>query len=235
MAAADTGAHKRALGHLRRSADLAERDGGARQASFSLAFLGRSHLLRGELANARAALELSLAHAREADWNAFTAFPESWLAEVELADGDVDAARRGLEHAFALGCELGDPCWEGVSGQGLGRIAVLDGDTAHGLRLLEDAHRRSGRAPCAYVWIKAYALYALAAAAVETGNRRAGEWVSDLTALAARTGMRELAVRAALLRREMGERGAFDAALVLAQEVENPALEARLGALPAAA
>ena len=68
------------------------------------------------------------------------------------------------------------------------------------LRLLEDARRRAGRVPCAYVWVKAYALAALASAAVELDNRRAGEWVSDLASLAARTGMREFAVRASLLR-----------------------------------
>jgi DNA-binding SARP family transcriptional activator len=235
MAAADTGGHEGALAHLRRSVELAERGGAAHQAIFSLAFLGRSHFLRGELADARGALERSMQLSRDADWLAFSPFPEAWLAEVGLAEGDTDAARNRFEHSFALSCELGDPCWEGISGQGLGRLAVLGGETAQGLRLLEDARRRAARVPCAYVWVKAYAQAGLAAAAVEAGNRRAGEWVSDLATLAARTGMREFAVRAALLRHAMGEPGALEAAQILGSEVENPALEAELGALPAAA
>lgn len=235
MAAADTGAHGRALDHLRRSTSLAEASDSDRQASFSFSFLGRSHLLRGELADARAALERSLALAREADWLSFLPWPEAWLAEVELAEGDADAARRGLEHSFALGCELNDPCWEGVSAAGLGRLACRDGKTAHGLRLLEDARRRSGRVACAYVWVQAYALAGLAEAAVASDSRRADDWIGDLASLAGRTGMREFAVRAALLRFERGDRSAADAATVLAREVENPSLAARLEAPPAAA
>jgi hypothetical protein len=50
------------------------------------------------------------------------------------------------------------------------------------------------------VWVEAYALAELASAAVEAEHRRAPEWVEDLTSLAARTGMRELAVKAYLLR-----------------------------------
>lgn len=235
LAAADTGAHRRALEHCRRSVNLAERSGSTRQASFSFSFLGRSHFLCDELDEAQAALERSLALAREADWLAFMPWPEAWLAEVELAGGDVESARAGLEHSFALGCELGDPCWEGISGQGLGRLACRDGQTAHGLRLLEDARRRAGRVPCAYVWVKAYALAALASAAVEADNRRADEWISDLASLAARTGMREFAVRASLLRQARGEPGAYESALVLAGEVENPALQVELEAPPTAA
>ena len=53
LAAADTGAHERALVHLRRSVELAERAGSRQQASFSLSFVGRSHFLREELDEAR--------------------------------------------------------------------------------------------------------------------------------------------------------------------------------------
>ena len=42
LAAADTGAHERALAHLRHSVELAERAGSRQQASFSLSFVGRS-------------------------------------------------------------------------------------------------------------------------------------------------------------------------------------------------
>jgi DNA-binding SARP family transcriptional activator len=228
LAAADTGAHERALAHLRRSVELAERAGSRQQASFSLSFVGRSHFLREELDDARAALERSLALARDSNWVAFEPWPESWLAEADLAGGELAAGRERFEHAWALASELGDPCWEGAAGQGLGRIACQEGRSPAGLRMLEEARRRAASFPDTYVWVEAYALAELAAAAVEAGHRRAREWVEDLISLTARTGMRELAVRGYLLRADLGDPSAFDSAVVLAAEVENPALRRRL-------
>jgi DNA-binding SARP family transcriptional activator len=235
LAAADTGAHERALVHLRLSAELAERAGSLQQAAFSLSFVGRSHFLRDELDSARAALERSLALARESKWLAFEPWPESWLAEADLATGQLPAGRERFEHAWALASELGDPCWEGAAGQGLGRIACQEGRVSVGIRLLEEARRRAASFSDTYVWIEAYALAELAAAAVAAGHRRAREWVEDLISLTARTGMRELAVRAYLLRAELGDRSALDSAAILVAEVENPALALRIEGLRAVA
>ena len=234
LAAADTGAHERALAHLRLSVELAERAGSRQQAAFSLSFVGRTHFLREELDHARAALERSLGLARETNWVAFEPWPESWLAEADIAAGELPAGRERFEHAWALASELGDPCWTAAAGQGLGRIACLDGQVPAGLRMLEEARRRAGSFPDAYVWVEAYALTELASAAVETEHRRAREWVEDLTSLTARTGMHELAVRAYLLRADLGDPTSLDSAAILAAEVENPALRGRIQGLRAA-
>ena len=109
LAAADTGAHERALAHLQRSVELSERTGSHQQAAFSLSFVGRSHFLREEVDEARAALERSLALARETRWVAFEPWPESWLAEADLAAGHLPEGRERFEHAWALASELGDP------------------------------------------------------------------------------------------------------------------------------
>lgn len=228
LAAADTGAHERALAHLRSSVELAERAGSRQQAAFSLSFVGRSHFLREENDDARAALERSLALARDASWVAFEPWPESWLAEVDLAAGEVPAGREHFEHAWALASELGDPCWEGAAGQGLGRLACREGRVPAGLRILEEARRRARSFPDTYIWVEAYALAQLASAAIDAGDRRARGWVDDLTSLAARTGMREFAVQACLFRADLGERNALDSAAVLVAEIENPALRARI-------
>lgn len=235
LAAADTGAHERALAHLGRSVELAERAGSRQQASFSLSFVGRSHFLREEFDEARAALERSLALARESRWVAFEPWPESWLAEAEVAAGELPAGRERFEHAWALASELGDPCWEAAAGQGLGRLACQEGRTPTGLRLLEEARRRAASFTDTYVWVEAYALAQLASAAVRAGDRRAREWVEDLASLAARTGMRELAAGAYVLRASLGDPGSLDSAAILAAEVENPALHARIEGLRAAA
>ena len=88
--------------------------------------------------------------------------------------------------------------------------------------------------PDTYVWVEAYALAELASAAVEAEHRRAREWVEDLISLTARTGMRELAVRAYLLRADLGDPSALDSAAILVAEVENPALSGRIQGLRAA-
>lgn len=232
MAAADTGAHERGLVHLRRSVELAEAADSRQQAAYSLTLVGRSHFLRGELGDAREALERSLALAQDIRWLSFGPWPESWLADVELAAGEISAGTERFERAWAMACELGDPCWEGVAGQGIGRIACLNGRVPIGLRTLEDARRRAGSLPDAYLWVQGYALSQLASAAVEARHRHARQWVTDLAALATRTGMREFAVRASLLRVALGDAGAADSARVLVAEVENPALRGELTRLP---
>ena len=100
--------------------------------------------------------------------------------------------------------------------------------------MFEDARRCAGSFPDAYVWVEAYALAELAAIAVAAEDRRGREWVEDLISLTARTGMRELAVRAYLLRADLGDPSALDSAAILVAEVENPALRARIHGLRAA-
>ena len=119
LAAEDTGAHERALAHLRRSVKLAKRAGSRQQAAFSLSFVGRSHFLRAELDDARAALERSLALARETKWVAFEPWPESWLAEADLAGGELPAGRERFEHAWALASKLATPAGRGPPARGL--------------------------------------------------------------------------------------------------------------------
>jgi len=84
------------------------------------------------------------------------------------------------------------------------------------------------------VWVEAYALAKLASAAVVAGHRGAREWVEDLASLAARTGMRELAVWAYLLRGDLGDPSSAESAAILVAEVENPALRDRIQGLRAA-
>ena len=65
-------------------------------------------------------LEGSLALARATGWIAFLPFPESIRAEVALRRGDTAHAAELLDHAWPLGCRLGDPCWEAMAARELG-------------------------------------------------------------------------------------------------------------------
>ena len=84
--------------------------------------------------------------------------------------------------------------------------------------------RRSSRVSDRYVWVYAHSLDAAAGVAIELGDAEARALVAELTELAARSGMRELVVRARLHASRLGEPGALEAARMLAADIDNPAL-----------
>jgi hypothetical protein len=161
---------------------------------------------------------------------AFVPFPESFRAEVDLVSGDVDRAEERLEHAFALGCQVGDPCWESAAMRGLGLVAAARNDVPRALELLLEAPKVCRRLPDTYLWIEAYGLDALCAVAVEHRLEAAPRWIDELEATTARRGMGELLLHAELYRAGLGEPGALDVARSLAAQVDNPAMPPLHGA-----
>ena len=159
---------------------------------------------------------------------AFVPWPESFRAEVDLVLGDVDSAEARFEHAFALGCQVGDPCWESIALRGLGLVAAARGDIPRALEVLVDAPPLCRRLPDTYLWIEAYGLDALCAVAVEHRAHAAGPWIDELEAIAARRGIRELLLRATVYRARLGEPGALDVARSLAAQIDSPAIGALL-------
>jgi DNA-binding SARP family transcriptional activator len=220
----DTAEYPAALERLGAALALNRAAGDGRQAAYTLSMLGRAHLLRDELDLAGTVLEESLAAARRESWTAFTPWPGSLLADAEFAHGEVDSAAERYEHAFALGCQLGDPCWEGIAARGLARVAATRGNAEQALEWFVQARTRCTRLPDAYRWVDGYILDALCGFAVAGGLREARGWVEQLAALAARTGMRELAVRAYVHRADLGDGSALAAAQMLAAGIDNPAL-----------
>jgi DNA-binding SARP family transcriptional activator len=206
-----------AIGRLRSA-------GAAEPLALAQSMFARLHLLCGELERATTLLEDTLELVDARGLTSFRSWPESFRAEIDLLRGDLDAAERGFEHAFALGCEVGDPCWESIAARGRGLVAVERGEVARGLELLVTAPRLCRRLPDTYLWIEAYALDALCAAGVQHGADAAPRWVNELQAIAARRGLRELLAHAGVYRARLGDRGALDAARSLAAEVDNPVL-----------
>jgi tetratricopeptide (TPR) repeat protein len=220
----DIGRHADALRELHEALRLAGDVDATAVEAWTLTFIGRSHLLCGELVAAREALERALRLARRLRWTAFIPLPESLLADVDLAEGRTDAAAAAYEHAYALSLQLGDPCWEGMAARGMGLVADQRGDTESALRWVAEARTRCVRLPDAWLWVEGYCLDALCVLAIEHRRPEAARWVADLEALATQTGMRELVARAYLHRGHLGDRGAAEAARVLAAEVDNPAV-----------
>ena len=224
----DTGDYAAAGELLRSGVERARRLPSGQPLAQALTLLGRYHLLRGEIEDAVHVLDQALAEVDARGMTAFVSWPESWRGEIDLALGDVDAAEARFEHAFALGCQVGDACWESIGLRGLGLVAAARGDVPRALDLLLEAPRLCRRLPDTYLWIEAYALDALCAVAVEHRAEAALRWIDELEAVTARRGIRELLVHATIYRARLGEPGAAEAARSLAAQVENPALDGLL-------
>jgi DNA-binding SARP family transcriptional activator len=222
----DVGDYARAVELLSSSIARSESVRSAEAEVFGRTMLAKLHVLRGEIAEATALLDLTLSLVDTHVLTSFRPWPESFRAEIDLLEGDVEGADRAFEHAFALGCEVGDPCWESIAARGRGLVAVERGDIDRGLELLEEAPRLCRRLPDTYLWIEAYSLDALCRVAVEHAPASAARWIDELEGIAARRGLRELLARASLHRARLGEAGALENARTLAAQVDNPALAA---------
>jgi len=216
---------------LAEAAALASLDDKPRLEAWALAFLARGQLLREDWEPARSSASRSIDICRTTGWIAFLALPQSLLAAADLATGRLAEATSAFESAFALGCQIGDPCWEGMAARGIGLVHWSHGQSGEAIAWLDDARTRCVRIPDAYLWVHAYCLDALCAAAIEANSPQAQAWVSDLETLAARTGMNELLVRAQLHRAALGDVRGITAARLFADRIDNPAVLARVAAL----
>jgi DNA-binding SARP family transcriptional activator len=233
MALSDRAYYGGALELLHKSVARADRCHRRRQAAWSLSLIGRAHLLRGDLALATTALDESLALVAAERWTAFRPWPEALRAEASLIGGRRDEAANALDRTFRLACRLGDPCWEAMSVRLAGLIALDAGDIATARDGFADAVVRVTRVSDAYAWVHAYVLDSSAALAVRTGAPDAQQIVERLTTLAERCGLREMVVRAHLHRAQLGDAESLEAAHLLAEDIDNPALASLLPPVPA--
>jgi DNA-binding SARP family transcriptional activator len=156
MATADLGRHRQAAALLDSSIALATASGSTRQALWSAGVRARSLLLGASVSAAATVASAALDAAREQRWTAFLPWPQALLAECVATEGDWAQAADLAAEAFAIGCELGDPCWEGMAARMLGLVAAADGDDRRAWRWLVDARRRCDRVPDRYVWVSCY-------------------------------------------------------------------------------
>ena len=156
MNEADQGHHDTAVRLLAQSARTAESAGSRRQEAWSTGVMARSLLLAGQVEDARAAAEHSIDICDQERWNAFVPWPQALRAHCLAAAGRYREARDDAESAFALACELGDPCWEGMAGRALALLALHAGDPAAAGQWITDARRRCDRLPDRYVWVSGF-------------------------------------------------------------------------------
>lgn len=220
----DVGDHPAAGELLRSALARARRLDQGQPLGQALTLLGRFHLLRGEIEDALHLLDQAIEEVEARSMTAFLPWPESFRGELDLVLGDVASAEARFEHAFALGCQVGDPCWESISLRGLGLVAAARGDLSRALESLMEAPKLCRRLPDTYLWIEAYGLDALCAVAVEHRMGSTGRWINELESISARRGIRDLVLRAAVYRARVGEPGALSVARSLAAQIDNPTI-----------
>jgi DNA-binding SARP family transcriptional activator len=227
----DRADYPRALSLLDHGVRLARQSGDLRREIYATSMLGRIHLLRGNLERAAAELDAAISLAEKDRWLAFLPWPQALRGEVEIAAGRIEPARALLDQAFARACQLGDPCWEGLSARGLALVAEADGDVPRAFELLAEARLRCNRMADPYVWLDAHIRDAQCELGRRHGHPDVASWVASMRTLSARTAMREMTVRALVHAAALGDRDAADGARLLAADIDNEQITAAIGAI----
>lgn len=218
----DRANYARAASLLERAIEMSQVAGEPRLEAFGLSMLGRISLLRNDLDTAADHLDASIATAQRDHWLALLPWPQTLRGEVQLARHDPEGAEVLLRQAFARACQLGDPCWEGMSARGLAMVAAANGETAQAFEVLADARSRCNRLADPYVWLDGYILDAQCDLGVRHGHPDTARWVDTMQHLSSRTGMKELTLRSLLHSATLGHIGDARAAAFVAADIDNP-------------
>jgi DNA-binding SARP family transcriptional activator len=224
--ASDRADYPRAVLLLQEATRLSREAEEPRREAFGLSMLGRISLLRGDLNGATSQLTAAVELGERDHWLTFLPWPQALLGQVLLSQGALDAAARCLQQSFARACQIGDPCWEGISARGLAMVTAASGDVDGALTALLDAGARSNRLTDPYRWLEVYILDALCGLGRTHGHPQTGDWVETMLDRSSRTGMRELNVRAMLHGAALGDPGDADVAALIAAGIDNPVLTA---------
>ncbi|WP_436794396.1 tetratricopeptide repeat protein [Actinospongicola halichondriae] len=207
---------------LEQAIEMARVAGEPRREAFALSMMGRIGLLRHDLDAAADHLDASIEIAQRDHWLALLPWPQSLRGEVQLARDDPEGAEVLLRQAFARACQLGDPCWEGMSARGLATVVAARGEPDRAFETLADARSRCNRLADPYVWLDVYILDAQCSLGLRHGHPDTARWVDTMRHLASRTGMNELTVRALLHSAALGHDGDASAAALVAADIDNP-------------
>jgi DNA-binding SARP family transcriptional activator len=231
MNEADLGHHDTAARLLTQSAQTAHAAGRRRQEAWSAGVLARSLLLVGQLEQARAAAERSIGICDRDRWNAFLPWPQALRAHCLAAEGQWDQAQDDAEQAFALACQLGDPCWEGMAGRAIALLALHDGRGAAAMEWVTDAQLRCDRVSDRYVWVSGY----VALGHLEIAARQQPDLVIPLARRlyqdALRADLPEFTAWAQIYQAEARDFAQLPLARAVAGQVVNSALQERAAAL----
>lgn len=164
-----------------------EQDGRTRIWALGVGSWGQ--LAAGQPDVAKAWADECLERLGEANWLAFRPFPVAMSGEARLALGEEPAAiRADLDAAFALGCQLRDPCWEGATARAIALTYRQEGNPEAAAEWLASARRRCIRETDIYYGLLVQILADQADLSRSAGHLSQAEWTTrELLAMAART------------------------------------------------
>ncbi len=167
----DWGKVEEGLEQYELSLDHARRAGNRRREIWSLGLGGWGMLAAKQPEGAIAWLEQALAACDEIRWIAFRPWPLAILAEARLTLGhDTGVIRRELDDAFALSCQLGDPCWEAAAARAIALAHAVEGDHNVARQWLEAARIACVRVSDPYAGLLVQILSDLADLDMRTGK-----------------------------------------------------------------
>lgn len=197
----DWGKVEHGLGHYAIALDKARTAGDRQREIWSLGLGARAQLVGGDLDVADRWLRDCLRLVDDQQWLAFRPWPVALMGEAAIRRREKPATQRSsLEEAFALSCQLRDPCWEGAVARALALGFAADGDPATALDWLDEARRRCVRETDVYAALEVEIVASKVRILRELGRTDdltvlAREWLS----MAARTHMDAHAASAATL------------------------------------
>lgn len=177
------------LDHYEQSLDLARSSGNRRREIWSLGLGGWGQIAADRPDVAVEWLENCLKHCQETRWMSFQPWPLAVLAEARLKRGEVPMALGGrLEEAFALSCQLGDPCWEAATARAIALTREVEGDFDAAQLWLAKARERCTRVSDRYVGLLVSILADQVRLAAQSGDPPQSKVLArELLSLASRT------------------------------------------------
>lgn len=148
----DWGKLDEGLAHYQTSLEHAYGSGNRRRQIWALGLGAWGLLAADRLADADRWLSDCLTLVDDLRWTSFRPWPSALLVESRLRQGDDPGALQlKLESAFALSCQLGDPCWEGAVARAMGLCFEAMDDHARAMEWLAEGRQRCVRETDSYV------------------------------------------------------------------------------------
>lgn len=187
----DWGRVEEGLEHFELSLDYARRSQNRRREAWSLGVGGAGQLAAGRLEMAHRWLTDCNAIVDDLRWIAFRPWPLAALCETKLRLGsDPQTLRPGLENAFALSCQLRDPCWEGAVARVMALTYAATHDYARAMQWLTQARERCLRETDIYAALLVEIVADQAKISVQSGQLASADSIArELLSLAAKAHM----------------------------------------------
>jgi tetratricopeptide (TPR) repeat protein len=185
----DWGQFESGLAHYDQALESARQEQDYRTEIWALGVGSWGQIAAGHPEAAMAWLSRCLEKVDRANWLAFRPFPMALICEARMLLGEEpEALRPELERAFALSCQMCDPCWEGAVARTIGLTFAAAQDVDGALGWLANAQRRCAREPDTFVALLVQILADRADMSRRLGHLSQAEWMTrELLALAART------------------------------------------------